>query len=334
MKRDLPAHVYRRNGNMLYFQRRGWKCTRIRSEPGTPEFAEEYARVLRGIEPLPTDKTFKVLIASYRRSTRFEKLATRTKADYDKVLAYIGERMGTLPPAKMQRKDVIRAQEANRNTVRFANYIVQVLSVLFEHAFDQGWIKENPAKGVVLLVTPRGKGREHVPWTDEAVALWRAQAGTLPRLAFELGVGTVQRPADLTRLRWSDYDGTMLKIVQNKGAVVLELPATDMLRAVLDAERARITPHPTRTILAGDTGGRLTYRRLAEIMLAERVRLKTTIHDLHALRYRGVMELTFAGCTDDEIAAYSGHKTQAMIAKYAGRARQIMRARQAKEKRK
>ncbi|WP_245736361.1 hypothetical protein [Roseovarius lutimaris] len=46
------------------------------------------------------------------------------------------------------------------------------------------------------------------------------------------------------------------------------------------------------------------------------------------------MELAWAGCTDDENASYSGHTSKAMIIKYAGKARQIMRARQAAAKRK
>ena len=40
-----------------------------------------------------------------------------------------------------------------------------------------------------------------------------------------------------------------------------------------------------------------------------------------------------AGCDDDEIASYSGHTTKAMILKYAGAARQEMRAKQAAGKR-
>lgn len=56
-------------------------------------------------------------------------------------------------------------------------------------------------------------------------------------------------------------------------------------------------------------------------------------HDLHALRHRGVMELAWARCTDQGIAACSGHASLAMICKHAGGARQIMRARKAREMR-
>jgi len=51
--------------------------------------------------------------------------------------------------------------------------------------------------------------------------------------------------------------------------------------------------------------------------------------DKHALRYRGGMELAWSGCENDETASDTGHTTKAMIKKYAGEARQIMRARQA-----
>ena len=43
---------------------------------------------------------------------------------------------------------------------------------------------------------------------------------------------------------------------------------------------------------------------------------------LHALRYRGVQELAWHGCEDDEIATYSGHATKEMIEKYAGEAQE------------
>ncbi len=59
---------------------------------------------------------------------------------------------------------------------------------------------------------------------------------------------------------------------------------------------------------------------------SERDRLGLLAYDIHALRYWGVMELAWAGCDDDEIAAYSGHANKDMIRKYAGQARQDLRA--------
>ena len=105
---------------------------------------------------------------------------------------------------------------------------------------------------------------------------------------------------------------------------------------VLDETKAGLgfVPLPNVPILAIKGGSAMSYRYLADIMLAERKRLGLEAYDPHALRYRGVMELALAGCDDDEIARFSGHSTKEMIRKYAGETRQLMRARQAAAKRK
>ena len=223
---------------------------------------------------------------------------------------------------------MIAAMNANTHRVRFANYLPQVLSILCEHAIDLGWMRANPAKGVRRLKTPPERRQLHKPWPDWAVAKWREEADPLPRLIFEIGVGSVQRPGDWGNFRWQDYDGISLSLTQGKTGNRLFLPCTETLRNALDA-----APRLGLKILTLQDGRPLPYRRMAQIMRNERLRLGLAEYDLHALRYRGVMELARAGCNDDEIAAYSGHASKDMIRKYAGEARQIMRARQAGRKR-
>ena len=166
---------------------------------------------------------------------------------------------------------------------------------------------------------------------------WRREAFDLPMLIFELGVGSVQRPGDLNAFTWRQYeDGQNLKITQGKTGVELLLPCTPSLKAQLDRQKAELGENlePDRPILANDDGTPMSYFKIARIMRAERERLGLLEHDLHAMRYRGVMELAWAGCDDDEIMSFSGHKTKKMVIKYAGFARQIMRAGTAAEKRK
>ena len=81
------------------------------------------------------------------------------------------------------------------------------------------------------------------------------------------------------------------------------------------------------------TAWRALIRRMVEILRQERERLGLLAYDLHALRYRGVVESARHGCDDDEIASYSGHASKGMIRMYAGEARQMMRVRQAHAKR-
>jgi hypothetical protein len=66
----------------------------------------------------------------------------------------------------------------------------------------------------------------------------------------------------------------------------------------------------------------LPYRRMARIKFYLRRKLDIVTHDIHALRYRGVMELACAGCDDDEIASFSERSSKETIRKHAGIYRQ------------
>jgi integrase len=311
----------------VYLRKNGKYVGRITAPFPSEQFDREYWQLLTG-RNVEAKTSWRALIESYRRSDRWANLKPRTRADYDKVFTYILEKNRDRDATRCSRKDVIAAMEKNRHRVRFSNYIPQVMSVLFEHAIDIGWMRSNPAKGVRKLSTPKDRTRPHIPWPDWAVEKWRAEAFALPRLIFELGVGSVQRPGDWVKFRWNDYDGASLRVTQGKTDKAMWLPCTNALRVELDS-----APRNGLTILTRQDGSPMDYSYMARVMSRERKRLDTFAYDLHALRYRGVMELAWAGCDDDEIASYSGHSSKDMIRKYAGEARQTMRARQAWEKR-
>jgi hypothetical protein len=310
--------------------RRKGRYTAITAPLGSEEFDRQYWSILRGLQA-PSRTTWALLVESYCASDRWLSLRTRTRADYERVLGYLLLHNAARDVTRTKRADVLAAMEANRHRTRFANYIPAVMSVLMEHAIDLGWRKDNPAKGVRRLAVPADRKAAHVPWPDWAVDKFRAEAAPLPRLIFEIGVGTVQRPGDWARFRWEDFDGKALRIVQGKTGVALYLPCTTALVEAL----GKGNPDRVRrgAILRKRDGNPMSYRYLSQIMLAERKRLGVEAFDLHALRYRGVQELARAGCTDEEIAAYSGHESLSMIRHYSQGARQEARADQAATKR-
>lgn len=310
-----------------HYVRKDGRYVRIHAEPGTQAYDAEYWQILTG-RKVASKTSFKILIASYRQSDRWTDLSPRSRRDYERVHEYLLEKVGKQDATRTRRANIIAAMEANRHRVRFANYIQQIMNVLFEHAIDLGWMDQNPAKGIRHLKTPPEKKQPHIPWPDWAVDTFRKQAHEMARLIFELGIGSVQRPDDWTRFRWNDFDGTGLRVVQQKTGRELYIPCT---RFLIDA--LKTAPRTGMTILTKQDGTPLPYRRMAQIMRDERKRLGVEAYDLHALRYRGIHELALYGCTDDEIASYSGHTTKAMIEKYAGAARQRMRAGQAHKKR-
>ncbi len=330
VKAPPKRYLWQAAGGQWYVRRKG-VYSRIMAAHGSAEFDQEYWGIMAGKGP-SSRRTWRALIESYQASDRWSGLRSRSRADYQAVLSYLIDKNADRNVVTVSRADALAAMQANAHRVRFANYIAQVMSILCEHAVDLGWIKHNPVKGVRRLKTPMERQKAHVPWTDDAVAIFRRYAQPLPRLIFELGVGSVQRPSDLTRFTWADYDGDSLRIVQGKTGAALHLPCTMALRNALDA--ARPAPcDPRKGILRNTFDQPMTYHTMSAIMLSERRRLGLEAYDLHGMRYRGVMELAWAGCNDGEIAAYSGHASVAMVRKYAGIARQVMQARSAREKR-
>lgn len=322
MKKHLPPYVYLRKG-LPYFERRGWQSCRIFAEPGTPEFAIEYARILAGNKPQPKTRTFNALVQDYLRSDRYKRLSARTKADYGKVLDWVRDKLGAHPVAALRRPDVIRARDVNGG--RFGNYIVQVVRLLCEHAIDLGWITENPAKGVSLAKTATGQ-RE--AWPQDKIEAFRAKATGRALLVFELCLGTGQRIGDVLKMRWDAVEGDGIKVVQGKTGAKLWVPFTRHLREVLAA-----TPKRGLTICAQENGRPTSYRGAADMVAKVRAQIGAEAFDLHALRYTAAAELAALGFDDDHIMALTGHSTKAMVARYAGPARQKVRAIRAQSER-
>lgn len=325
MKKDRPAYVYPKGPKgLLYFCRRGAKPIRMHEALGTPDFSVEYAKLLRGVAPVPEGRKIATLAASYKRSDRYEALKPRTKADYDKVLAFIVDRLGNLAADKMQRKDVIRLRDAYAGTVRFANYLVQVARILFEHAIDIGWIDQNPAKGVKML---KSKAEPRQPWPDDLVQAYRDTATGNALLIFELCLGTGQRIGDVLKMQWGHIADDGIEVSQGKTGSKLWIPITPRLRAVLDgAERSGLF------IVAKD-GRPVSYRAAAHAVMEARKRVGAEAYNIHDLRHTTASELASLGMSDELIKSITGHTSTASVARYAGAARQRARAKQAQDQR-
>ncbi len=322
MKRHLPAHCYQK-GEALYFQRRGYPTARVKSKPGTKEFALEYAAFLNGSPKVaPTRQTFAALIKRYRQSTKYTSKAQRTRKDYDEVLDWMEAKIGTFAVSAYKRKHVIAAQTANTKRIRFANYTVQVTRILLEYAIDLGWIETNPARNVSLLPTPNKKERE--AWPNSLIEAFRKEAPERARLIFELCLGTGQRIGDVLKMRWNDIDPATgaLRVTQNKTRKALYIPMTDDLAAILSK-----TPRRGLTIVTQENHGKpLSYRSAHEDIMAVRKAIGATEYDIHSLRYTTARDLAALGLSDDIIMAVTGHSTREMVVKYAGEERQKQRA--------
>lgn len=114
---------------------------------GAAAFDLQYWEILNG-KRMQARTSWAALMDDYRTSDRWTGLKPRTRSDYEKVMAYLVEKVGTRDVKALTRADVVAAQKANAHRTRFANYMQQMMVVLCEQAIDLGWIKPNPEKGV------------------------------------------------------------------------------------------------------------------------------------------------------------------------------------------
>lgn len=336
MKRETPRYVTvtRSKGNEYFqFRRHGraknMECRPGQHDPGTPEFAAEYARLLNGIPKAPKGKTLSALITRYRLSDNFKKLAPRTRKDYDRVLTFLGDRLGQYPVADFERKDIIRLRDTNSDAVRFANYCVQVARILFERAIDLGWIKQgaNPAQGVKLL---KYDGEKREPWPDSMLAAYRAACplGTRERTLEALSTQLGQRIADTLKMTWHDVKPDGVLVVQNKTSKKLRVPLTDYLREALEA-----APREGVHILMNrDAKAPWAYRSAAQAVRKIRKKIDAERWDIHSWRHNAATELYEAGCDERMIEAVTGMTPETQKI-YTRSARQIDLAREAQKRR-
>ena len=107
----------------------------------------------------------------------------------------------------IRRADVIALLDgiASRPAPIMANRTLALVRKLFNFGIQRALVEANPC----TLLSPPGteRRRERVLSEDEIRGLWRAlDAESSPRLvaALRLGLLTVQRPGEITRLRWQD----------------------------------------------------------------------------------------------------------------------------------
>lgn len=331
---------YNPDGSARYYYRRRWRdgngkrkaqLLRIQGQPLSPEFMARY-NDLRAQDEKDADEppkrrhapyTFSALIAEYRASPRWAKLAPKTRHEYEKLLNYIDSVVGGKDVRQFTRGRIIRMRDANSHRPRVADLLVVLMAQLFRRARDLEWRVDNPAEKIErIYVTQRG----FPPWPPEVVEKALAAADPATAMAIHLGLAVGPRPQDTIRLRWDQYDGEAIEYTQTKTGAEVWCPLLPNMIALLDAERRR---RPFGTMVANDRGEPLTGSAMSQRLRKLMRRIDCPGYSLHGLRKNATMELAQAGCDDGQIQAITGHSTLEMVKLYSRGARQKARAREA-----
>ncbi len=230
-RKSLPKYVYNDRGYLRFIRRSRGISVMMHEEAGTPEFWDHYNRLLKGKPaPAPVKRNFEALILSYYESDAYKKLKPRTRSDYRRYISHIREIWADKDPARIETHHIYELHRANADHWRQANYLVQVMVVLMNHARLIGFIKKehgNPAKGIPLF-KQQSDGWE--PWPDDVREEFEALASKRARLVYELCVGTGQRIGDVVKMRWEHFSDEGFDFTQGKTDKPLWIPLTDRLK--------------------------------------------------------------------------------------------------------
>lgn len=269
--------------------------------------------------PRIVPRTLGALIQEYRASPGFARLAPSTRKVY--LLAFTRlNRLYTTPVEEIRRRHIIGARDTFADMPATANQIVVAFNVLMRHAVDMEYRENTPGKVPHL---PTGTYRR---WTDEELALAGKVLPEHFRRPVILALHTGQRQGDVLTMRWSDYDGEGIAVVQQKTGAKLWIAC----HAELQAELAKWQQDRTATTIITDRNGRPYGDTFATRFSAE-LRKHEGLAGLvfHGLRHTAASRLAEAGCTAHEIAAITGHKSLATLARYTAGAEQKSRSRAA-----
>jgi len=237
-------------GRTYYYAWRGGP--RLVGEPGSPEFVASFVEARQNV-PKSNEDRFRALVARYKASGEYQKLAASTKRQWEPWLSRIADYYGDLRLLQFGRPERIRPiirQWRSRyvQTPRTADYGMQVLSRVLAHGVETGVIANNPCEGIKHLYR---NDRSEIIWQDADIA--EIKASNRPEIghAVDLAATTGLREGDLLRLLWSQVrdDAIVVATGKSRGRREAIIPIYDELKDVL----ARI-PRTAVTVLTNSRG--------------------------------------------------------------------------------
>jgi integrase len=297
----------------------------IKAKPGTPEFVSAYNDAHAQLRQ-PRCGTLMTVIAEYKTSAEFTRLAPSSRRAYLVYIRLIENEFGDLPLAALAdrrvRGEFKTWRDSFAETPRKADYAWTTLARIMSFAKDRGTIATNPCERGGRLYAA---DRTDKVWGEPEIAAVLSVASADIKLALVLALWTGQRQGDLLRLPWSSYDGSHLRLRQSKTGRRIAMPAGMPLKVLLDSTERR-----SPLILTNSYGRPWTSDGFRTSWSKACARAGVTGLTFHDLRGSAVVRLALAEATVPQIATFTGHSlkdVEAILdAHYLGRDIQLAEA--------
>lgn len=310
-------------GKTYYYFRAQGVQQKLPGDPSTVEFQKRYKELLETVDVMTSPSmpgSIDALIADYKASPEFDKLAPKTRISYMRELGRL-QGIGRFRAEGLKRIHVLKLRDQISGTPRTADLFVQVTRRLLSWAVDRGYLEINPLLRVSRISTPTS----HTPWSDAHCALFEvSEPPAWAMTAYMLGRYTGQRRGDVLKMARTRYDGHGFELTQSKTGAALWIPAHQRLKAYLDSL-------PMDGLLwVTTTRGKPWHEDSFTHAFGDHLRA-CGLGGLtfHGLRHAAATALAEAGCTEREIQSITGHATTAMVSRYTAKADQRIRAQSA-----
>ncbi|WP_292530860.1 tyrosine-type recombinase/integrase [Methylocystis sp.] len=320
----------RSKGRDYYYHRKS--MTRINAKFGTAEFFVELAQLERAAHKAASlPGMLGAAIERYRRSTFFCDLAPATRNSYDRAFAVL-EPLSPMPLVEATPAWVagLRDEIAEKRGRWMANYAVVALSVVFEHARENGWMRDNPTRGIRKIGRDKSKPRANRPWTEAECRTVLDHAAPYLRVPIALAMFGGLRKGDVLRVTKSTLRDGVGRITTRKRGVDVTIPIHPILAHIL----ASAPQHDALTIATNsqgqtwtESGFNATFGKFIDRL--EQRGLVDPGLTMHGLRHTLGTRLREAGADLDTIRRVLGQKTLVMAQHYSETADNLPQAREA-----
>lgn len=242
-------------------------------------------------------------------------------------LSWWKEQMGRyllsdITPARIaEQRDILLRGVTRRKTQRSPSTVVRYMSAL-SHAFtiavkEWGWLEDSPLRKVTKPREPRGRTR--FLNDEERVRLINSCEESSNRYLYPivvLALSTGMRQAEILHLKWSDVDLERGRIIlyETKNGEVRQVPLTG-LALELVKELDKIRRLDSHLLFPGKFPKKPIDMRGAWESAVKNTRIEN--FRFHDLRHCCGSYLAMNGASLAEIAEVLGHKTLAMVKRYA-----------------
>jgi integrase len=303
------THRKNKDGSYRYYwQRKGFRPKRL------PD--DETARNMLAIQynaaaddNLPAEDAYPVdtvgwVIDSYKSTDKYKKLADGTKRYYDNYMDDFKDLGALIPLSFFDRGMIIDFVETYEN-VGDQRKAAAVLRNLYNRATYKGVVAENLANKLDISTVARREIVWPQPIIDEFdKAIHMHNEAQCMYIAFYLHVYTAQRPSDVLKMLWSDYDGEKIKCIQQKTKKPVAIPVHGELKKILDAAKEVATS----PYIVEFNQQQLSYNKFNKFF--REIRQISCIDpefQTRDLRRTAMVRMAEAGAEIQDIAAVSGH---------------------------